>query len=121
MKKAVIYIRIKTDLMDDSVNGVSTQVQQCKAYAEANGLSIVGIYSDIRVYGSKEDYIDWKAILNNMTPFYEYVLISDIARIGRNYGTVIADLKRLQKHGVKVISVAGAEHDPLLLAETFKL
>lgn len=114
MKNAVIYIRAKTDCSEDSIKSVSVQLHSCKAYADANSLNIVGIYSDINVFGTTPIFVDWNAILRNPNPFFDCVLVSDYSRIGRNTRTVIADIKKLARRSVKVISIANTMQDQKL-------
>lgn len=114
MKNVIIYIRAKTDLSEKSLNTVVAQAGQCKAYADDNGFNVVGFYSDISVFGSNQVCIGWDTIVNDPCPFYDYILVYDYGRLGRDIHSVINDLKSLHDRGINVVSVTGCADDRAL-------
>jgi len=52
MANAIIYIRVSTDEQAASGLGLEAQETTCRAYAEARGLTVAGIFSDAGVSGS---------------------------------------------------------------------
>lgn len=106
MKTAIIYARAKADLSDFGLISVQGQFQTCKAYAEKNDIKIVGLFSDIHLFGNKPKYSNWRNIVNTKKPNYDYILVYNNSRVGRDLKKVLKDRSKLKEKGVRIISAS---------------
>lgn len=97
MKTAIIYARAKADLSDFGLISVQGQFQTCKAYAEKNDIKIVGLFSDIHLFGNKPKYSNWRNIVNTKKPNYDYILVYNNSRVGRDLKKVLKDRSKLKE------------------------
>lgn len=104
MKKAVIYARSSVGLNDLSLSRLSAQLNACKEYAEKNGIQIIGIYTDTELIGARKNRTAWSSLINRKNPSFDYILVYEYSRIGRNVTKQIGQLKKLREHGVRVIT-----------------
>lgn len=107
MKKAIVYARAKADLSDFGLTSVKEQFLSCKEYAEKHGLEISGLFTDIIPFGTKPEFVVWKAILNNKRPNFDYIIVSDNARIGRDISQCLKDRTKLKERGITIRSATG--------------
>lgn len=117
MKTALIYARASANLLDCGLTSVTAQFEACKKYAEKNDIQIVGLHADIPLIGRKPKYVNWRYIVNTKKPKYDYILIYEYSRIGRNITKSLNDRKKLKERGVRIVSICvekGAEIDPIL-------
>ncbi len=92
MKTAIIYARAKADLSDFGLISVQGQFQTCKEYAEKNNIKVIGLFSDILLLGKK--------------PNYDYILVYNNSRVGRDLKKVLKDRSKLKEKGVRIISAS---------------
>lgn len=104
MKTAIIYARAKGDLSDFGLMSVKGQFQVCKEYAEKNDIKIVGLFSDILLFGNKPKYPNWRSVVNTKNPKYDYILVYNNSRVGRDLNKVLKDRTKLKEKGVRIIS-----------------
>lgn len=103
MKKAVIYARYSSDKQtEQSIEG---QVYDCRRYADAHGLQIVGEYIDRAISGRTDERPQFlKMIKDSALRQWEYVLVWKFDRFSRNMYDSAVHKRTLQKNGVKVLS-----------------
>lgn len=106
MKTAIIYARTKGDLSDYGLISVKGQFQVCKEYADENDIKVVGLFADILLIGNKSDFQNWQHIVNNKKPNYDYVIVYNHSRIGRNINKALKERAKLKERGVSVISAS---------------
>lgn len=103
---AVIYARFSSDRQrEESIEG---QLRECREYAEANGITIVGEYIDRALSASKEtekrlDFL--RMIKDSSKHLFDLVLVWKLDRFARNRYDSAHYKAILKKNGVKVISV----------------
>ena len=103
---AVIYARFSSDRQrEESIEG---QLRECREYAEANGITIVGEYIDRALSASKEtekrlDFL--RMIKDSSKHLFDLVLVWKLDRFARNRYDSAHYKAILKKNGVKVVSV----------------
>ena len=97
MKTAIIYARAK------SSDSIKMQVSTCKEYAEKNEIQVIDIYWDL-VLHSHFQPLAWNKVLNNPKPDFNYIIIYDYARIGRDQMKQMKDRRNLKAKGVRIIT-----------------
>lgn len=97
MKTVIIYARAK---MSDSIK---MQVSTCKEYAEKNEIQVIDVYWDL-VLSSHCQPLAWNKILNIPKPEFNYIIIYDHARIGRDHMKQMKDRSNLKTKGVRIIT-----------------
>lgn len=97
MKTAIIYARAK---MSDSIK---MQGSACKEYAEKNEIQVIDVYWDL-VLSSHCQPLAWNKILNIPKPEFNYIIIYDHERIGRDYMKQLKDRSNLKIKGVRIIT-----------------
>ena len=101
---AVIYARYSPGprQTDQSIEG---QVRDCKAYAEANGLKIVGIYADRHISGSDfENRDDFNRMIRDAEKMqFRYIIVWKVDRFGRDREEIALNKVRVKRFGVKLL------------------
>lgn len=103
---AAIYARYSTEKQDE--RSTEDQIRRCKRFAEANGLSVVGIYEDKAQSGASAARADLQRLLADArakggSPFGA-VLVDDQSRLARDLGTAWRLIfEELPPLGVKVV------------------
>ncbi len=97
MKTAIIYARAKVS------DSIKMQVSTCKEYAEKNEIQVIDIYWDL-VLNSHCQPLAWNKILNNPKPEFDFIIIYDHARIGRDRLKQMKDRRNLKNKGVRIIT-----------------
>lgn len=97
MKTAIIYARAK------SSDSIKMQVSTCKEYAEKYKIQVIDIYWDL-VLNSHCQPLAWNKILNIPKPEFDFIIIYDHARIGRDYTKQMKDRRNLKNQGVRIIA-----------------
>lgn len=101
--KGVIYARYSSDNQrEESIEG---QIRDCRAYAERNGIEIVGTYID-RAYSARTDNRPdfQKMIKDSAKGKFDVVIVWKLDRFSRNRYDSAKYKATLKKNGVKVIS-----------------
>ena len=104
---AVIYARYSSDNQrEESIEG---QLRECKAFAKAKGLQIVGTYID-RALSAKTDNRPQfqKMIRDSAQKKFELVIVWKLDRFSRNRYDSARYKAALKKNGVRVVSATEA-------------
>jgi site-specific DNA recombinase len=103
---AAIYTRFSDPKQD--ARSIDDQVRRCRQYAVANGLEVVDMYSDEGITGRHSARPGYQRMLADAKDRrFRYVLIFDIARLGRSLGVLWDTVfGRLKRQGVVVIDVS---------------
>lgn len=97
MKTAIIYARAKMS------NSIKMQVSACKAYAEKNEIQVIDVYWDI-ILSAQCQPLAWNKILNIPKPEFNYIIIYDHERVGRDLMKQMKDRRNLKAKGVRIIT-----------------
>ena len=102
--KAVIYARYSSDNQrEESIEG---QIRDCRAYAEYNGIEIVGEYIDRALSAKTDDRPDFqRMIADSAKKLFDVVLVWKLDRFARNRYDSAFYRYTLRKNGVRLISV----------------
>lgn len=108
--KGVIYARYSSDNQrEESIDG---QIRDCRAYAERNGIEIVGTYID-RAYSARTDRRPdfQRMIRDSAKKNFDVVIVWKLDRFARNRFDSAKYKAALKKNDVKVISATEAISD----------
>ncbi|MGN1299346.1 MAG: recombinase family protein [Candidatus Scatovivens sp.] len=99
----VIYTRFSShNQTDQSTQG---QIKECRAYAERNGLNIIGTYTDEAKSGTRDDRANFQRMIKDSEKKqFQGVLVYQLDRFARNKYDSAIYKKKLEKNGVKVYS-----------------
>ena len=102
--KAVIYARYSSDNQrEESIEG---QIRDCRAYAEYNGIEIVGEYIDRAFSAKTDDRPDFqRMIADSAKKLFDVVLVWKLDRFARNRYDSAFYRYTLRKNSVRLISV----------------
>ena len=102
--KAVIYARYSSDNQrEESIEG---QIRDCRAYAEYNGIEIVGEYIDRAFSAKTDDRPDFQRMVSDSSKkLFDVVLVWKLDRFARNRYDSAFYRYTLRKNGVRLISV----------------
>lgn len=100
---AVIYARYSSDNQrEESIEG---QLRECKAFAEANGMIIVGTYIDRALSAKTDNRPDFQRMIKESSNgAFELAIVWKLDRFARNRYDSAHYKSVLQKNGVKVVS-----------------
>lgn len=106
---AVIYARYSSDRQtEQSIEG---QLRECRGYAEANNIKIVGTYIDRAKTGKNDNRDDFQKMLRDSEKkCFDTVVVWKIDRFGRNREDIALNKAILRRNGVRVLSAT--EHIP---------
>ena len=101
---AVIYARYSSDSQREA--SIEGQLRDCKAYAEKNGITVVGTYID-RAYSAKtDDRPDFQRMIKDSAKkIFDVVLVWKLDRFARNRFDAVNYKYQLEKNGVHLASV----------------
>lgn len=101
---AVIYARFSPGprQTEQSIEG---QVRDCKAYAAANNLKIVNIYTDSHISGTDFEKRDGfnRMISDAEKSLFKYIIVWKIDRFGRDREEIALNKVRIKKFGIKLL------------------
>jgi len=105
---AVGYVRVSLETED-----ISNQVHAIEEYARANNITLVGVFKDIGVSGSKpamerEGFRQLLTALESM-PAIRTIIVFDITRLGRDMLDVMDTYKYLTEKGYNILFVKHPE------------
>ncbi len=102
-ENAVIYARFSShSQQEQSIDG---QLRECYAYAEREGLHVVGEYIDRALTGRTDDRPDFQRMISDASlKHFQYVIVYKLDRFARNRFDSAHYKHILKKHGVKVVS-----------------
>lgn len=102
-KNAVIYARFSSHAQNEQ--SIEGQLRDCYAFAEREGLCVIGEYIDRAISGKSDDRPDFqRMIADAKKKAFQYVIVWKLDRFARNrYDSAIYKHK-LKQCGVKVLS-----------------
>jgi len=109
---AVGYCRVSTD--DQGAASLPAQEKAIVAFADREGVDLVGTFSEKHSAfrnGSKRPVFSAMVEQAVSDPSIGAVIVADMSRFGRDSTEAKADLRRLAKAGVQVLSVSDAAFD----------
>ncbi len=100
---AVIYARYSSSSQrEESIEG---QIRECTAYAERNGYTIIGKYTDRAISGRTDDRPEFqKMIQDSRKKLFDTVLVWKLDRFARNRYDSARYKNALKKNGIRVVS-----------------
>ena len=110
---AAIYARKSTDQnIADEARSVTRQIQQAKAYAQANGWKVDErfIFSDDGISGAEFDsrpgFMRLMASLGSkrQKPQFQFLIVSELSRLGREQLETGFAVKKISEAGIKIYS-----------------
>ena len=101
---AVIYARYSSDNQrEESIEG---QLRECKAFAKAKGLQIVGTYVDRALSAKTDNRPEFQKIIRDSAQKkFEVVIVWKLDRFSRNRYDSARYKAQLKKNGIKVVSL----------------
>ena len=100
---AVIYARFSSHGQNE--RSIEGQLQDCYAYAERCGYTVVGEYIDKAYTGTNDARPDFQKMLNDAAKKqFQYVIVWKLDRFARNRYDSAIYKRKLKKYGVRVIS-----------------
>ena len=102
--RAVIYARFSSSgQREESIEG---QVRDCIAYAERNGYTIIGTYTDRAISGMTDNRPDFQRMIDDSKKkLFNIVLVWKTDRFARKREDSILYKGILKQNGVRVVSV----------------
>ncbi|MPW25983.1 recombinase family protein [Alkalibaculum sp. M08DMB] len=108
--KAVIYARYSPgpQQREESIEG---QLRECKEFAKANEITVVGEYIDRALTGRNDNRADFqKMIRDSEKKIFDAVIVWKVDRFGRSREEIAINKVKFRKNGVKVLYAK--EHIP---------
>lgn len=104
--QAVFYVRVST--ADQATEGVSLEAQQAKlnAWAELNDATILGIYSDAGISGTKDDRPGLLAAMQAACKNRACLCVYSLSRLSRSTTTTIQLADQLSRAGAELVSIS---------------
>jgi len=101
---AVIYARYSSHSQKEE--SIEQQVEECKGFAEREGLNVIEIYSDKAITGRKETRAAYQRMIRDAEKHKFGVIIAYKSnRIGRNMLNALQFEERMDRHGVRIMYV----------------
>lgn len=103
MMTGVIYARYSSDNQrEESIEG---QLRECMAYAERNGITVIGNYIDRAMSARTADRPDFQRMINDSEKkLFDVIIVWKLDRFSRDRYDSATYKHILKKNGVKVIS-----------------
>ena len=103
IKKAVIYARFSSHSQNEQ--SIEGQLKDCYAFAEKEGIKVIGEYIDRAKSARTADRPDFQRMIKDASKrLFDYIIVWKLDRFTRNrYDSAIFKAK-LKKYGVKVLS-----------------
>ncbi|GAA1920178.1 recombinase family protein [Nocardioides marmoribigeumensis] len=105
-RRAALYLRQSvTRKGDKDTVSLAVQEDRCRKWAESQGMSVVGVWSDPDTSGSKVDPAErpgWRALAE---ADFDCVVVYRIDRLSRNFNAFWATVRALQDQGRSLASV----------------
>lgn len=100
----VIYARYSSHNQRDV--SIEQQIDKCAAYAEANGIKIIQIYSDRAITGKTDNRPNFQKMMRDAKKgTFDYVIAWKSNRMGRNMLQAMVNASKLAEEGVKCLYV----------------
>lgn len=106
--EAVALVRVSTSLQATEGASIDAQKRKIEAFCEANGLTLVRIYEEAGISGTKElcQRTALSECLDECCRKKATLIIYSLSRLSRSMRTSLAILDRLQKHGCGIVSLS---------------
>ena len=104
MKNAVIYARCCASGQSEEM--IEGQIRECRDYAKANDMNIVGVYVDYPNSASKDTKNRVqrnKMMLDSEKNLFEVIVVSSLDRLTRSSADFATLSEQLKKNGVKLV------------------
>jgi site-specific DNA recombinase len=102
--QAVIYARYSSSSQREA--SIEDQIRECKAFAKANKMSVVKVYSDYAITGTTDDRANFQLMIKQAAKkVFQVVLIYKNDRFARNRFDAAIYKKKLKTNGIKVIAI----------------
>lgn len=100
---AVAYCRVSTD-EQDQLNSLETQKEFFEAYAKKSGYSLVRIYSDKGISGTKtKNRTEFNRMMADaQNGDFSVILVKDISRLARNTVDLLEACRKLRDNGIEI-------------------
>ena len=103
MKKAVIYARFSSHSQNEQ--SIEGQLKECLAFAERNGMRIIGDYIDRALTGTTDKRPEFlRMVEESKKQRFEFVIVYQLDRFARNRYDSATYKAKLKKNGVRVLS-----------------
>lgn len=100
----LIYARFSTDHQSDK--SIEEQIADCRAWCEARGLPVLGVFADYAVSGMKASRPQFDALLDSLRAGTGDTLVCyDQSRLSRDFLNWFALRQELQQMGVRIASI----------------
>jgi site-specific DNA recombinase len=119
VKRAIGYLRVSTSLQAEKGMGLEAQRRQVAACAETEGYELIETVRETASGGVRAgETFSWEhrpALLDLMaraaTDEYDVLLVAKYDRLSRDYATLVALERELEKHGVEIVSASEKNGD----------
>lgn len=117
--RALAYLRVSTAGQAERGMGLETQRDRVRAFAEAKGLNLLAVVAESASGGVRdgEDFsYEHRPVLLSLIERaergeYDALVVARFDRLSRDYATLIVLERRLQRHGVRLLSAAEENGD----------
>lgn len=102
---AAIYARYSSDRQRDT--SLTDQEAVCRRRAEAEHLTVVRVYADAAISGTRADRPQYRQLLADAEAgHWQAVLVEDLSRLSRDEVEGVQAVRRLEHRGIRVVGVA---------------
>lgn len=102
-KTAVIYARYSSAAQRDV--SIEQQVNECRRFAEREGLTVTRIYDDHAMTGTNDNRPAFRQMIaDSANGWFDYVIVYTLDRFARNQYDSVFNKKTLRDNGVRVLS-----------------
>ncbi len=104
----VAYCRVSTE-KEDQLNSLDAQKKFFSEYAEKQGHTLVKIYADEGISGTKiKNRKEFLQLLKDAEQgLFEMVVVKDISRFSRNTVDLLTSIRKLKQHNIDTIFLTG--------------
>jgi site-specific DNA recombinase len=113
-RRAIGYLRVSTDLQAERGLGLEVQHDSVTAYAAVRGLDLIDVVEEAAsggVRAGEEFSYEHRPVLLALMERaeegeFDVLIIAKLDRLSRDYATLVVLERRLERHGVQVLSAA---------------
>ncbi len=104
MKNAVIYARYSSSSQREE--SIEIQLEECRAYCEENGYTVVDEYIDKAMSGTTDDRPGFQRMISDRSKgLFDTIVVYRFNRFSRSQNDSVVYKAMLKKDGIKVLSV----------------
>ena len=107
-ERAYAYTRVSTEMQVDGYS-LTAQLDDIRAYAQKEGIQIVGEYCDEgksgKMTAGRDDFNRMMEDIKNKKDNVRYVLVFKLSRFARNATDSLVYLRKMKEYGTDLISV----------------